>query len=379
MSLFFSLVNTSFASWQAGGSASLSLEHNDNRQLRLENEEEVSGRLLSLSGDLKRESEVSVLEIKPRFRSMKYSSESNLDSNDQFLEISYQKENALSYFSLEADYARDSSLTSELGRTGRIQVNKRREKYEVEPSFIFELSPTLFGQLMFNFSHVSYRDAENTGLVDYDYGVVSAAIIKNFSERDTLSFSLFSSLVKFDQTENETKNSGLQLDYTRELSESTQLDLGLGGRYSEYERESGAHSVVSDDDSGYLFNIGFETQFEYNTFTMKLDRKIQPSGIGNLEQSDALYAGLRHRFTRFWSFNLNGRFRNTKRIEDGRDDTDYKYLTSSVSLTRVIGREWFITSSYRYARQKINRDDEYGDSNALYLTIGYNSDVGFLY
>ena len=166
------------------------VEYNDNILLTNLPHDSVTGLIItpSLSGIIKEENWEAKLLAK--IKSHNYSDD-NLDSNDQYFDLTGRYTAERNIFSLNVNYDLASNLNStstDFGVVGR-RVNTKNQS--ITPQYTRLLTERLALILSYTYLDVDYLEVENTGYTPYVSETGTASLIYDLTEKDKLTFSLF--------------------------------------------------------------------------------------------------------------------------------------------------------------------------------------------
>lgn len=172
--------------------------------------------------------------------------QSSLDSNDQFIYLDMNRRTENHSFGLTADIIRDSTLTSEVDTSGRVESAERRESYTLSPSWIYFISPNNQLQSGVSFNTVDYKEDEQ--FTPYDYTTIYSAMNHRATEKLSLIGQVGYNNYKpddrgpFDVGDpypfeisygNETKSYTMQLGADYNFTEKITLGVLLGSTYTD--------------------------------------------------------------------------------------------------------------------------------------------------
>jgi hypothetical protein len=374
------LINSALADhWEWNPHASAALEYNDNRQLRPVNQESVSGTLLDAGVTLRRETPLSNISLSPRWRRANYSDD-DLDSSVGILDGMVERDLERGSLSVGVNYTRDTTLTSELDSSGLVQVNKRRETWNVDPEIIYQLSARSILAVNGSYSDVSYKDALSAGLVDYDYQSVSLALVRELAAKSVITASVYATRLDVTDFESQTDSYGIRINYDHEWSAATQLSLGIGTRRTDYYRSFfGGLVTIDEEEKGYLANASLAHQEHRFSWNVELSRSVSPSGVGVLQQSDTLTASVNKPLNQVLIASASIRGSQFEELTGGSTTNKRDYATGSANLSWILAPEWSINGSYRYTWQKYENATADAHSSAVYLTLHYRATPDFMY
>ncbi len=125
------------------------------------------------NAELARRTETSRLSLVPVLRVARYPGERMLDGEQQKLDASYSLTGERASLGLSASVARESTLTSELGTTGRTEVDANRESgfFAVAPQWL--VTERLSAGANLGYQRVAYPGLDNTDLYGSRYATGS--------------------------------------------------------------------------------------------------------------------------------------------------------------------------------------------------------------
>jgi len=373
LALSFQLViNTGLyaADWTTNTVASLKQEHNDNRRLTTAEHESVSGRKLDLSANIIAESTFFETDFKPRVTFERYPGDDELNSNNQYLDLSTAYLTESSRWTLGGNYTRDHTLTSEFRETDFVESQRRRVKWNIDPQWLHEFSDWTTFNLNLGTSSVTYEDAESLGLVDYDVKSTQAVISHSLDEGVTINTTLYGSRLEAPAAGNKTDTLGLSVGVDYEDQETFNWGLQLGAQQIEYEQDLFI-GVLKENKSGYTVDFHLKKYFEFTNWRLNLDRTVLPSGVGRLILQNKIVIRNTYEFAQNLRSNISITALTNKEIQQGATSQNRDYYNSVVSLRWHFVPNWSLNSAYIYQKNKYETSFESATSNVLQLTIFY--------
>ncbi len=369
--------------------------HDDNLQLSEQPDSSLSqttsGRL-NFSGA----SEQTQAGIDAQLWMRRYNS-SGFDSDDQAITTHLAHRSERNQWSLDFSAIRDSTLTSELLDSGRLESAERHEQYAVTPGWSYQLSEKDLLSLQGSYVISSYSGESYT---DYDYWQTQLLWTHSLTER-------LRAFVSFDHSDYQSQalqypdsqtyatastENGLQVGGDYQLSENISASLLVGKSRSENDvqigdplnycaRFSGTPQQVffplcalQDTETSlatYKGSIAFTR--ERSQFSLSASRGTEPSSNGYVQQTDQANLAWQHRAFEQGTIRLSATFGKT----DASDDRSSRsrepardFLFTTLSYTHTLSEEWSIDFSYRYRTQKYETSDRV-ESNAGFAGISW--------
>jgi hypothetical protein len=368
----FASTQSNAADWSSKEFVAVTGEYNDNKRLTVAEHDTVIGSIAELALDIGRETEVSKLRLNPRLKFNRYSGEEGFDSDDQYIYTSYRYLTERSQFDIKVDYIRDSPLTSEFQDVEFVQTNKRRETWNAGPVWVHQLTESLSSNLGVNYTDAAHEDAETTGLIDYVYQSGFAGLQQSLTEATELGLTAYGSRYEAPDVENETDDAGLQASLASAYSESLTFNVNFSWHKSTVKLGPDG-GFFRDTNEGRLMNLELQKRFEHSSMALSLENEIKPGSSGLLERHDRYRIDASYQFTEHTAGLL--KFINTF-VDDVTENPlfeSWEYRQAICQLSYRIHQNWYFWGSYYYAWKKFENTDESAESNAVLLSIRYQS------
>lgn len=344
------------AEWQVVPSANIGTSYADNPRLLPSGGSSSEGAVGEINASLRRLTETTELSLRPRLYSSHYSDDDSLSSDNQYLTAGYRWLGERSEWKSEAGLTRDTTLTSELGETGLVQTNRRRQAttFSVAPSVM--LTERVSGGIQMYLLDNRYHDAELTGLVDYRYTALSLFSSMTLSDAG----SSFTVTAQSGNLSADIPGSGDTRDGTLRLSWTYQpwllWTVSLSGGPSVVETDAG-------NDSGAVFDAEIKRQGERWSLVTTAGRSLSPTGRGVLTRRDQVTLRLNRSITERLSATVGAQWvRNEDLLPQQRLATyqvDYGRLDLSANWR--LSRDWSLslqlsgnTQDYELAPERAN-------------------------
>jgi hypothetical protein len=353
--------------------------------------------------------------------------ENQFDSNDQDLVLDFQHQFESSAVGLNAALIRDSTITSEVLGSGRIDdTAERTQTYQVTPSYTYTLNET--NQLALQATY-NAREYDSDNYIGYKNTSAQLDWFHILSDRIKLILSgTYSDYRSDDRTTyvpgqilevqtvngpqllpptlfgqqtyyNRSKDKGLQIGAEYQWSEQSQLMLRVGRSSNEqtYPIEDDPQRICTDTLYLRLVELGYEVggvcdleedsnlttvqlnwswDSERNSISVNSSKATQPSSNGYSVDSTQLSA--------YWGFKLTERDLVSANVSAVRNraigddavqqnnslaDRDYQSIT--MMYRHQFSTNWFVNGSYQYSNQKYRDIDFQSHSNVFTVGIRY--------
>ena len=339
------------AEWQVAPAAYVGSSYADNARLLPDGGTSTAGAVGEINAVMKRLTERSELSLRPRVRSARYQDDDSLDSDDQFLTAGYLWTGERSQWSSEVGLTRDTTLTSELGSTGLVQSNRRREaaSLTVAPQIMF--TERVSGGVQMMVSNTRYIDAELTGLVDYRYEALSLYSTVALSDAGS-SLTMTAqggelSTGGFFGSSSKTRDATLRLGWSFRPSMLWTMAMSAGPALVETDGGS---------DNDWVFDADIKHQGERWGLTASGGRSQSPTGRGVLARRDEFAVNLNRQLTERLSANVGARW---IRSEDSVPQRG-SIKTYEVEYGRLdLGASWRLWRDWSVALQLSGQTQDY--------------------
>ena len=184
------------ADWKSTGDLSLSSRAERNPALRADQSDTLLALSLEGRASLARNTETTSLIVRPSASLLRNPGHSDLDRDQQALQAEYEANGERSSLALSGAAARESTLTTELGTTGRTDVNRIRQSLSLSLSPSWRLTERVQAGASAGYQNSQYPGARAVGLYGSRYSTVSANL--QYGITDRLNASLIGSAGRFD-------------------------------------------------------------------------------------------------------------------------------------------------------------------------------------
>ena len=356
--------------WYLEPRASMQGFYDDNVGLVVSNPKASTGAVARAAAKMGRRSQVFDISVDAEFIRRQYFNDPSRNSTDSVIDADLVKATRLDRYALNAHLDLDSTVTSELASSGLTRVPKRRVRWQLAPSWRHQLMPLWGVTANASYQDVSYRDAQLTGLVDYTYLTLGADTDYRFDERTQLLGQVSFARYESDQTSTTSDTTGILAGIGYNFSPTWSARALLGLRKTETSQTTFAGTSTVDD-TGYLVDISTTKQYQTGALTVGLNQSTNPSGSGELLDSEHLSMDWNQRLSHRWRFTLTADRYKNERSSGMAGTNDRQYLNIRPGLRYKLDREWSLSAAYRYRYQKYDVNPDSATSNALLLTLSY--------
>jgi len=354
--------------WSTQPWADASAEYSDNLQLIPGHSQGIVGGVMNAGMRLKRADERGSLTVAPSLRATRYDSTEPLDSNDQDITGAWSRRGELGEWRMDAEWTRDTTLTSELEVSGLVQTRKRRLQRYLAPSFSYAVSPRSTLTVDAAYTAVAYGDAQFTGLVNYKYASTDLNWAYQWSEKTTVTGTIYGTRLKVAQLDSRTDTTGVQARLDSALSERWDGELSAGVRRSD---GSGLAATVG---KGWLMDISATRKDEVGQWRLGVSRTVDPSGIGVLVQRDQWQVTREQQLNDWWRGSAGVYWVINKDLQSVAANQDRHYRYATLRLSRVLTRTWRVDAQYSYAWQRYAGEIDHAERNIFMLGIHYSGE-----
>lgn len=274
------------ADWQWSPRLQMGTDYSDNPRLLTSGAESTSGLYADVSTAIARNTERWQWKLQPRWLSSRYSRDSLLDRDDQYLATSLLRVNEKSSWSIDVNLVRDSTLTSELDTTGLVQTNRRHDGATMNGTATLQLTERLSSGVQAAYLDNRYEDAQLTGLVDYNYRTSTLFGAYQSSDLSTWQLQARAGELRAQGRVDESTDADVTLRYQRTLDELWSMTASVGPSWVESD---------ADRTRGEVYSLSFSRRAERWNFSLAGVRELTPTGRGALTQRDRVSLSTRWR------------------------------------------------------------------------------------
>lgn len=298
--------------------------------------------------------------------------------------------------SLQADYVRDSTLSSELTDAGRRNDVANRDTVSVAPGINYLVTDTTSVNANYLYSDVGFDAPAEQGLVDYKFQQWSAGATHYISQRWQVFANFFVTDFEVASTSSETWTYGGMVGASYAWSDSLSTSGSVGYQTANTDFLELVRLAVpgtnpqqfidllqpaNSKSNGPIANFGIKKRFENTRMEFNYARRVSPSirGAQTLEDDMVLIAD--HDVSRRWLLGFRGGYnmRSAQAEEIGGAIRDLNRDQASLggSLTFRATEEISIRGEYRFSRQSLAETDERIYVNAMFVSMIFNGETHF--
>jgi hypothetical protein len=297
---------------------------------------------------VQRRTERLTLSLQSLFGTYRFPDSSDLDRNDEHIDLSFNWLGEKVSWSGAAMAARDTTLTSELGNTGLTQGNSRHETYTLSFGPGWALSDRLHAQTSVSLYSSRYPGTL-TSLEDYNYNTAMANMSYVLTDRATLSVIGSAGRLDSEGPGSNTDNASISLQARYIWSPVLSFGAGLGPSRTKTDQ---------GQQRGLIYSAEVTRAFETAALSFSVSRKQAPSGRAVLTESDeatlTFSAQITERLTGTATAGMTRR-RNSLRDFD-LDLTRVRYTRADLGVSWRMASSWRLNASIGNAVQQLGSD-----------------------
>lgn len=365
------------AEWGLTPSVNVQEFHDDNLFLDVQNGLATWGTIVNASLAFSRKMENNSFTLTDRVALRNYDDNESLDSTDNYLNVNYGY-NAERYTAgFYGDSNRESTTTSEIEDTGRLNAVYRVNQKTLQPTFSYLASPSATLGLTYTYQDKDY-EAPISEFSDYTAQTLSANYSHSISDNTKLQAVLARSLV--DTPDGAyglagvsllTATTNFQLGFDYQQAENMHFSVLYGQRDSRQDVESGGITLLTDYSRGSVYNIVFTKTLERGELKLTATRDYTPSGDGTVNETDRANLSMRFMLKERHSMNLAVDYIDSKTSTTPISSYGRQYYRIQPGYTWSITESWALSGFYRYSKQRYDYNTEAADSNMVSVSIAY--------
>lgn len=300
--------------------------------------------------------------------------------------------------SLNADYIRDSTLSTELSDAGRNNVAVNRDTVMINPGLRYALDDRNSLNAGFLYSDVNFQQRPGTGFVDYDYiqGTFGGVHVYN----DILTFFATTYVSEFRTPDigGKSRTYGGQGGVNYRYSDTLDGDFAVGYSHSKIDSLSQVTDgfqfvgfdpvtgtpvflpivrLVEDESTtgGPIARASIRKTFDRLRAQLDYNRSISPSSRGTQTIADDIVFTLDHDLSRRFRIGFRGGY-NIRNTETDVLAGDARGLNRSQTMVGALGSYWFtkeisVSASYRFIWNQLQDPTRSIYNNSLFVTLSY--------
>lgn len=366
------------ADWGLTPALSMEMFYDDNLYLTTQNKIDTRGSVVNASFGLSRNLETTSLEINQKLVARHYDYDNNLDRNDGYTNLAYTSSTERLGFSLKGIYSRESTLTSELADTGRVDVVRKVSQTTLSPALNYELSQRSSLRLAIDFLDKNY-DAPSTEFADYSVRQASAQYTYILDEPLKLQSVVTRSKVDvpdgaygYSYISLETQTDNYQLGLIYDYTENINLSLLYGKRESHEEIKISGSLVSASDSNGATYDIALTKKLMQGSVKLQATRDYSPAGNGVVYETDSANLAMLYRINERHSFNLDATYFDQKPGTAAYGTYHRNYFSIQPGYRWRMSENWSLSTYYRYVHQKYDNNTDAAESKLISVSVAYS-------
>jgi len=360
-------------------------EVNDNVFLTTLPHDTVKGIIISpsLSGVIREENWEG--NLRARIKSYNYS-DKNLDSNDQYFDLTGRYLADRNIFSLNINHDLASNLSSTSSDFGLVARRVNTKRQSISPQYTRLLTERFVLSLSYTYTDVDFLEANDTAFTPYITETGSGSLIYDLTEKDKLTISLtavdYTSRNKLVTYQLFMSRIGVEHNFSETLS--TDFLIGVSRRSSTnlqtqsfdfFGRPITINQEIDAKDRGLVMDAGITQLLENGQMSGRISRDNTANSFGGLDQTDQLKIKYANTASALWEYSINGRYENIASISSDSRNTDRKVFFFDAIAYYSISRNWRMNLTYTYTVRKFKSDTSNTNaphSNRVYVSLTYN-------
>jgi hypothetical protein len=383
------------AAWETIPDVTLKAEMNDNPALNTIGQtdtqviDEASRLLADASVRIRKAEPRGEITFEPRVRGDMYAEEEAriLESTDLFLRSNGVHRGQTVELGYSADLAREQIVGVEFLETlptdpiaddpsaiatTQVGINEQRTRIGIAPYVEIAMNSRSTVILDGHIIDVDYASGQLAGRTDFLERAIGGEYRRLLGDqRGSFGVHVFASGYEATINANTTDTRGIDLIYSRTMTELWSWNLSVGTQRADFAVNTGGRRVRGTQDTP-TFAFGVTKRGERSTMHSELVRRMSPDALGFVAPRDEIRVG----WTRMMSARVSGRLGLRGIDAEGVPlilGSDRQYGRIELALDWELRPTWSFVASYAYARaeSEVTVGDP-ADSNALTLGIRYH-------
>ena len=375
------------ADWHWDPSLSVGGIYNDNFELTRSDKTSVAGTQVEGALQIRALTPVSEFKVTPRVFFQWFPSDHDQDVDDEYLSADYIYHGQRWVGDLNAWFARQSVLSSELPNTevppgglgttpgtdtGFVNVESRRYDARITPSATFQLSQRFKLQVNAAFEDVNYEPKHVNSYTDFRSYSALVGLGYDVTPRSTLYVNAVGLRYEPDTTPNQDSNSyGVRAEWWYRTSQNLQAYLRAGLDRTQDVVVTTTTTSTRERTNNNVYGGGLTGLYQVTAFYLDLSRAVVPSGSGGLITRDQLQLRVRRSFSPRYAAFLQAYGTDDSGAQTGFEFLNRKYAVGSTGLEWRFTREFTLRGQYSYRWQKYGGAPGGANSNEFVLSLVY--------
>ena len=366
--------------------------YDNNPQLRTNPSTEVAATVNTIQVDAAYRRPAYQLSLNPKVRLSRYTEETELNSEDYFVNLSAAKFGERNQYTANFDYERESTITTEQTDSGIFNVNLPRTTFSFDTSWQLSISESLVFSVFGNALDVSFEKDPRSTFVDYLQFGAGTFLSYQVTNRTSI-ISVFNA-TEFKTPENGTKTRSyvFQFGFDHDFDESTSASFRVGHNVSQIDYKSSETTLISlqplriatrivdasERSSGPVTNFALTKDFSRGDARFEWSRSFLPSSQGARQETEDVRGFGRYRIGEHLDVEIRAEYR--RRTQEGQFSIqrlgDLEYLNAAARLLYYFSPTLRAELGIRYRTQKPLSGGERVESERLLISLRYSPEAG---
>lgn len=266
-------------------------------------------------------------------------------------------------------------------------VPRRRFTKSIRPVWNHSLSEKTALNLSYEFTDVTYENAENTGRVDYSIHSGQLNLSHAMTPKLLLFGNISATLFSTPDIDSSTTYYTAQIGGNYRFSERWEAEIVAGGRYSisDFKRSSFSPFITNDgqiallpvsekDTNSGLGSLAYGSlKHNYQTGHIKLSltQDIRPTGNGELQSTNLAGLDWLHKINERLIISLSASAFRGSSINSDSNFIDRSFVQASPILRWRFTPDFSLGMRYRYRYQKYDQLEDSAESHSVMLIANY--------
>jgi hypothetical protein len=350
----------------------------------------VSGALADVALELRTLTPRVEFSVTPRARATYFPSDTEENSDDYFLVVNWKQRGQRANGAFRGDYAIEDVVSSEQPTTdigtglgepdiaegGRLIIRNRRELLGLQPSVSWQTAQR--HELTFGARYVDVEyDFVIPGLqVGYIDAALTAAYAFDYSPRSSFITRVRASRYEIDIGENRSQAQGIELEWSRETTETTRAFVRVGAQRTELDELLvdpilGTASIATVDEMSWLAGAGVNWKGGLTEFFLDAMRTVGPNSSGFIVERDQLRLRLDRMIGPRFTFFLGARGTYDNAVNDLSVYQGRTYATGEIGFRWRMLQRLSLVASYDHTWQEFRDPNSDAKSSGALLTLLY--------
>jgi hypothetical protein len=376
------------APWEFNPRLEAGYLYDDNYRLALPGAEQpVDGPMADAELELRTLTQTGEFSFSPRVRATYFSGAEELDSVDYYARLNWERRGQRVFTRLLGDYSLQDVVNSELpevgsggglgepdlGDSGRVLVDNRRQRFDIRPQMNVEVSERRELQFEAGYQDVSFEELIDDAQVDYRVASLSTGLLTRLSPINSLTFRLRGARYDIEQRD-PSDGYGAEIQWDRQTSQETQMYVRAGAQQLDILTANEFGILAQDSKTAVVGGAGVNFLLGRNELFLDLARAVGASSSGVLVARDQLRLRWTRAMTPRLSFLAGLRGTHDDQLDEASgfsSFTERSYATGDVGLQWRWQEEFSLRVAYDYTWQEFRDATEDATSSGAMVTVIY--------